>query len=86
MIYTPKSGFCLLGSCICAIASIGSVFELTSGNPELGTVVTGSILAIAAPLTAILFIIAVKSAETWTNFRTQIEVLEQSKRQMKREV
>lgn len=64
MIYTPKSGLCLLGSCVSAIASIGSIFELTSGHPELGTVVTGTILAIAVPLTAILFVVAVKSSET----------------------
>jgi hypothetical protein len=62
--YTPKSGLCLLGSSISAIASVGSVFELTSGHPELGTVVTGSILAIAVPLTAILFVVAVRSSET----------------------
>jgi hypothetical protein len=62
--YTPISGLCLLGSCISAIASIGCIFELTSGNPELGTLVTGAILAIAVPLTAILFVVAVRNAES----------------------
>jgi hypothetical protein len=60
--YTPKSGICLLGASISAIAAVGSVFELTSGAPELGTMVTGAILAATVPLTAILFFVAVKSA------------------------
>jgi hypothetical protein len=60
--YTPKTGFCLLGSSISAIAAIGSVFELSSGNPELGMAVTGSILAATIPLTVVLFMTAVKSA------------------------
>ena len=60
--YTPKTGFCLLGSSISAIAAVGSVFELTSGHPEWGTLVTGGILAVSIPLTAFLFMTAVKSA------------------------
>jgi F0F1-type ATP synthase membrane subunit c/vacuolar-type H+-ATPase subunit K len=60
--YTPKTGLCLLGASISAIAAVGSVFELTSGNPEWGTLVTGSILVAAIPLTAFLFFTAVKSA------------------------
>jgi hypothetical protein len=63
MIYTPKTGACLLAACITAIASVGSVFELTSGNPELGTTTTTAILAVCIPLTAILFFIAVRSSE-----------------------
>jgi len=59
---TPKSGVLLAGSCIAAIASVGSVFELTSGNPELGTVTTGVILAITAPLVLIFFFAAVRDA------------------------
>jgi len=57
---TPKSGICLLLCCITAIAAVGSVFELSSGNPELGSTVTGSILAASIPLTVILFWTAVK--------------------------
>ena len=57
---TPKSGVCLLLCCITAIAAVGSVFELSSGNPELGTMVTGLILAASIPLTVILFLVAVK--------------------------
>ena len=57
---TPKSGVCLLLCCITAIAAVGSVFELSSGNPELGTMVTGLILAASIPITVILFLVAVK--------------------------
>ena len=59
---TPKSGICLLLCCITAIAAVGSVFELSSGNPELGSMVTGLILAASIPLTVILFWIAVQDA------------------------
>ncbi len=57
---TPKSGVLLLGSCITAIAGVGSVFELSSGNPELGTMTTGVILALSIPLTVLFFVVAVK--------------------------
>jgi hypothetical protein len=60
--YTPLSGLCLLGACISAIAAVGSVFELSSGTPELGTTITSGILAIAIPLCAGLFYIAVQSS------------------------
>ncbi|MFM2303613.1 MAG: hypothetical protein RLZZ135_1023 [Cyanobacteriota bacterium] len=60
--YTPKTGICLLGASISAIAAVGSVFELSSGNPELGMAITGSILAATIPLTVVLFLTAVKSA------------------------
>ena len=56
---TPKSGVFLGGSCVAAIAAVGSVFELSSGNPQLGGLVTGVILAISVPLTAIFFYTAV---------------------------
>jgi hypothetical protein len=62
MIYTPKSGLFLLGSCVAAIASVGSVFELTSGAPQLGNLATGSILAAGIPLTVLFFYAAVKDA------------------------
>lgn len=60
---TPKSGICLLLCCITAIAGVGSVFELSSGNPELGTMITGIILATSIPLTAILFWVAVQDTK-----------------------
>ena len=57
---TPKSGVFLLGSCIAAIAGVGSVFELSSGTPDLGNLNTSIILALSIPLTVLFFIIAVK--------------------------
>ena len=60
---TPKSGICLLLCCITAIAAVGSVFELSSGNPELGSTVTSFILAASIPLTVILFWIAVQDTK-----------------------
>ena len=62
MVGTPKSMVLLLGSCIAAIASVGSVFELSSGNPELGSLTTSVILALSIPLSVFLFIAAVKDA------------------------
>jgi hypothetical protein len=59
---TPKSGVLLLLCCIAAIASVGSVFELTSGAPELGTMTTGIILAVSIPITILSFIGAVADA------------------------
>jgi hypothetical protein len=57
---TVKSGICLLLCCISAIAGVGSVFELSSGQPELGNTTTGLILALSIPITAILFWVAVQ--------------------------
>lgn len=59
---TPKSGVLLGGSCVTAIAAVGSVFELSSGNPQLGGLATGVILTLAIPLTGILFYAAVQDA------------------------
>lgn len=59
---TPKSGVLLGLCCITAIAGVGSVFELSSGQPELGSMVTGIILAASIPLTGILFWAAVQDA------------------------
>ncbi len=57
---TPKSGIFLGLCCITAIAGVGSVFELSSGEPELGSTITGMILAVSIPLTGLLFWAAVK--------------------------
>ncbi|WP_228054651.1 hypothetical protein [Gloeocapsopsis crepidinum] len=57
---TPKSGLFLGGSCIAAIAAVGSVFELSSGQPDLGVTVTSVILAMSIPLTGFLFYAAVR--------------------------
>jgi hypothetical protein len=59
---TPKSGLFLGGSCVSAIAAVGSVFELSSGQPDLGVQVTAIILALSIPLTVLFFIGAVKDA------------------------
>ena len=64
---TPKSGILLLFSCLMAIAAVGSIFELTSGNPELGQATTSVILAASIPLTGICFWLAV--ADTRANYK-----------------
>lgn len=61
---TPKSGVLLLGSCVTAIAAVGSVFELTSGKPDLGSQITTLILIAAIPLTVLLFLAAVKDTKS----------------------
>jgi hypothetical protein len=47
---------------VAAIAAVGSIFELSSGSPELGTVPTTIILGLCLPLVAVLFYGAVKDA------------------------
>lgn len=59
---TPKSGVFLLGSCVAGIAAVGSVFELASGDPRLGSLATGIILAASIPLVGFLFYAAVRDA------------------------
>lgn len=57
---TPKSGVFLGGSCVTAIAAVGSVFELSSGLPQLGYGLTSVILAVSVPLAIVFFLAAVK--------------------------
>jgi ribose/xylose/arabinose/galactoside ABC-type transport system permease subunit len=64
---TPKSGLFLACSCIAAIAAVGSIFELSSGQPDLGTQVTAIILAASIPLTGLFFIAAVKDTKANMN-------------------
>ncbi len=52
-----------MSSCVAAIAAVGSIFELSSGNPQLGSVVTGIILAASVPLTGLFFYAAVRDAK-----------------------
>ncbi|AFY53663.1 hypothetical protein Riv7116_1089 [Rivularia sp. PCC 7116] len=59
---TPLSGLFLLGSCIAAIAAVGCVFEISSGQPDLGMQNTSIILGISIPLTALFFFAAVRDA------------------------
>lgn len=60
---TPKSGILLLFSCVTAIAAVGCVFELSSGQPDLGSTATTAILLASIPLTAIFFWIAVQDTK-----------------------
>jgi len=59
---TPKSGVFLAGSCVAAIAAVGSIFELSSGSPDWGTVPTTVVLGLCVPLVGVLFYAAVKDA------------------------
>jgi hypothetical protein len=59
---TPKSGLLLALCCITAIAAVGSIFELSSGQAQLGNLVTGIILVLSIPLTGIFFYAAVQDA------------------------
>lgn len=60
---TAKSGALLALCCITAIAGVGSVFELSSGQPELGSMTTGIILALSIPLTGVSFWAAVQDTK-----------------------
>ncbi|AFY41489.1 hypothetical protein IQ259_24165 [Fortiea sp. LEGE XX443] len=62
MYLTPKSGLFLGASCITAIAAVGSVFELSYGQPDLGFQTTAIILGLSIPLTGLFFIAAVRDA------------------------
>ncbi|MDY6782345.1 MAG: hypothetical protein SW833_07305 [Cyanobacteriota bacterium] len=60
---TPKSGVFLLGSCVAAIAAVGSVFELGYGDPTYGTSITTAILIASIPVSGLLFWAAVKDTK-----------------------
>ncbi len=60
---TPKSGLFLACSCITAIAAVGSIFEITSGQPDLGVQNTAIILALSIPLSGLFFLGAVRDAK-----------------------
>lgn len=62
MYLTPKSGLFLGGACVAAIAAVGSVFELSYGEPDFGFQTTAIILALSIPLTGLFFIAAVRDA------------------------
>lgn len=61
-IVTPKSGAYLGVACLTAIAAVGSMFELSSGDPDWGTAPTAIILALSIPAGILSFIAAVKDA------------------------
>lgn len=57
--------YALLGiSCVTAIAAVGSVFELSSGVPRLGTTTTAVILVLAGLATPLLFWLAIKEGRS----------------------
>ncbi|MBH8555199.1 hypothetical protein I8751_23180 [Nostocaceae cyanobacterium CENA357] len=62
MYLTPKSGLFLGGACITAIAAVGSIFELSYGQPDLGVLTTAIILGLSIPLTGLFFFAAVSDA------------------------
>ncbi|MEH2376649.1 hypothetical protein [Nostoc sp.] len=62
MYLTPKSGLFLGGCCVSAIAAVGSIFELSYGQPDFGVPATAIILALSIPLTGLFFFAAVKDA------------------------
>ena len=62
MYLTPKSGLFLAGSCVSAIAAVGSIFEISYGQPDLGFQVTTIILILSIPLTGLFFFAAVRDA------------------------
>lgn len=53
----------LLSSSVLAIASIGSVFELTGGHPTLGPQLTAAILVAALPGFLFLFYAAIRKGQ-----------------------
>ena len=59
---TPKSGAYLGVACLSAIAAVGSMFELSSGDPDWGTAPTAIIIALSIPAGIIAFRAAVKDA------------------------
>jgi hypothetical protein len=63
MVIPTKSGILLLFSCVAFIAAVGSVFELSSGEPSLGQWQTISILALSVPLGVFTFIVAAREAK-----------------------
>lgn len=60
---TPKSSLLLGSSCVAFIAAVGSIFELTSGVPKFGSLVTTIILVLSFPLGAWFFLAAVRDAK-----------------------
>ncbi|NER81791.1 MAG: hypothetical protein F6K42_19955 [Leptolyngbya sp. SIO1D8] len=63
MVWTPKSGLFLLCSCVAAIAAVGSIFELSSGQPDWGTMPTSVVLALSIPMVGVFFYAAVRDAK-----------------------
>jgi hypothetical protein len=63
MMMTPKSGLFLAIACVCGVAAVGCVFEISSGQPDLGMNPTIGIFAASIPVGVLSFIAAVKDAK-----------------------
>jgi hypothetical protein len=63
MMMTPKSGLFLAIACICGVAAVGCVFEITSGQPDFGMNPTIGILVASIPAGIVAFVLAVKDAK-----------------------
>lgn len=57
------SGVLLAASSVLAIASVGSVFELSGGHPMYGAGVTAGILSVSLPGFAFLFYAAIRKGQ-----------------------
>ncbi|MEE3716880.1 hypothetical protein V2H45_09000 [Tumidithrix elongata RA019] len=62
-----KSQLLLGVSIITAIAFVGCIFELSSGEPQWGSLATWSILVASLPITVFCFLTAVKLAKASMN-------------------
>jgi hypothetical protein len=62
MMMTPKSGLFLAIACICGVAAVGCVFEISSGQPDFGMNPTIGILVASIPVGIAAFVAAVKDA------------------------
>jgi hypothetical protein len=60
---TPKSGLFLAIACICGVAAVGSMFEISSGEPDFGMTPTIVILVASIPAGIAAFLVAVKDAK-----------------------
>ena len=56
----PLAGLFLALACVLGIAATGSVFELAYGDPDLGVTLTGLILGLSLPGTAISLLVAIR--------------------------
>ncbi|WP_019501065.1 hypothetical protein [Pseudanabaena sp. PCC 6802] len=57
-----KAQLLLAVSVIAAIAFVGCIYELSSGEPELGSTITWAILGVSLPACVFFFLTAVKLA------------------------
>ena len=56
----PLAGLFLALACVLGIAATGSVFELAYGDPDLWVTMTGLILGLSLPGSAISLLVAIR--------------------------